>query len=138
MLTQLLIFIILYIIFNEIILTFRTFNNESENKELPQEKPKKNNINVNLFGKPIQHVQNDYIIWKFDKPLPWTQIIYKYGDDFPFNFFIKVTISSLNDYSTWKQIIPNLNFDAKTGNLIIPSKDAYTSSPVFKSISTPL
>jgi hypothetical protein len=29
----------------------------------------------------------------------------------------------LNDYETWKQIIPNLDFDSRSGELIIPSKD---------------
>ena len=29
----------------------------------------------------------------------------------------------LNDYQTWKQIIPNLDFNPQSGELIIPSKD---------------
>jgi hypothetical protein len=54
---------------------------------------------------------------------PWSRIEYHEDESFPYYFFIKVKIPSLNDYQAWKDIIPNLNFDPKTGELIIPSKD---------------
>lgn len=80
-------------------------------------------IDINLFGKPFQVVPNKHIIWVFNNPNPWTQIVYTYGHSFPFKFFIKVKIPTLNDYEAWKQIIPNLDFDSKTGELMIPTKD---------------
>jgi hypothetical protein len=29
----------------------------------------------------------------------------------------------LNDFENWKQVVPNIGFDPKTGEIIIPSKD---------------
>jgi hypothetical protein len=80
-------------------------------------------VPLDLFGKPYQVEPNKFIIWTFLQPKPWTQIIYSYGQEFPFRFFIKIKIPSLNDYQMWKQIIPNMDFDSKTGEIIIPSKD---------------
>ena len=80
-------------------------------------------IPLDLFGKPYQVEPNKFIIWTFLQQKPWTQIIYNYGQEFPFRFFIKIKIPSLNDYQMWKQIIPNMDFDSKTGEIIIPSKD---------------
>ena len=34
---------------------------------------------------------------------------------------------SLNDYSNWKKIIPNLDFNPTTGELIIPTEDEETA-----------
>ena len=65
----------------------------------------------------------DQKVWDFNVPNPWTKIVYNINDDYPYHFYIKLTIPSLNDYQTWKQIIPNLNFNSRTGELIIPSKD---------------
>ena len=132
MLHQLLIVVILYIIINQVILSF-----SEEKKIKPSEKPNSNNplidqsshsdvaevIPLDLFGKPFQVEPNKFILWTFLEPKPWTQIIYNYGHEYPFNFFLKIKIPSLNDYQTWKQIIPNLDFNSKTGELIIPSKD---------------
>ena len=80
-------------------------------------------VPLDLFGKPYQVEPNKFIIWTFLQPKPWTQITYSYGQEFPFRFFIKIKIPSLNDYQMWKQIIPNMDFDSKTGEIIIPSKD---------------
>ena len=60
---------------------------------------------------------------EFNKPNPWTKLVVKKGDDYPLHFYLKVKIPSLNDFQTWKQIVPNLNFDPNTGELIIPSQD---------------
>jgi hypothetical protein len=76
-----------------------------------------------LFGKPTEYEEGKYILWEFREPKPWTKIMYKNNENYPFIFFIKIKIPSLNDYQTWKQIIPNLDFDSKTGELIVPSKD---------------
>lgn len=62
-------------------------------------------------------------VWEFDKPNPWSRIILNEQDEYPYNFHIKLNIPSLNDYQVWKQIIPNLDFNPRSGELIIPSKE---------------
>jgi hypothetical protein len=62
-------------------------------------------------------------IYEFDRPYPWTKIIYIEEDEYPYLFHIKVIIPSLNDFERWKQIIPNINLNPITKELIIPSKD---------------
>lgn len=59
----------------------------------------------------------------FNDPKPWTKIVNVVMDEYPYHYYIKIKIPSLNDYNAWKQIIPNINFDPQTGELIIPSKD---------------
>ncbi len=59
----------------------------------------------------------------YDKPNPWSKIIIDQRQEYPYLFHIKVKIPSLNDFENWKQIIPNIGFDPRTGELIIPSKD---------------
>lgn len=80
-------------------------------------------VPINLFGEPSEVVPNKYIIWSFNQPIPWNQVIYIYDQDYPFRFYLKTHVPSLNDYQSWKQILPNLDFDSKTGELIIPSKN---------------
>lgn len=100
-----------------------------EKVEIPKEVSNKNasgiipKVPIDLFGKPYQYEANKFIIWVFLQPKPWTQIIYTYNEAFPFRFFLKVRVPGLNDYQAWKQIIPNLDFDSKTGEIIIPSRD---------------
>jgi hypothetical protein len=96
---------------------------QKKNKKSDKSLKKKQSVPLDLFGTPRDHKKNEYIVWVFYEPKPWSQIIYLYNQDFPFKFFIKVKIPSLNDYQAWKEVIPNLDFDAKTGELIIPSKD---------------
>lgn len=62
-------------------------------------------------------------VWEFDKPNPWTKVIYLEQDEYPYYFHIKLQIPSLNDYQVWKQIVPNLDFNPRSGELIIPSKE---------------
>lgn len=62
-------------------------------------------------------------IMVFDKPNPWTKIIIVPLEEYPYFFHIKAKIPSLNDFESWKKIIPNINFDPRAGELIIPSKD---------------
>jgi hypothetical protein len=144
MLLQFLVLIILYILINQIILSYKQEIDSKTAEPLPTNNIKINKINTNiintkdntnenttvteivpqnLFGKPDIVVPNEYILWRFIKPNPWTQIIYMYNQEFPLKFYFKVTIPSLNDYQAWKQVIPNLEFDAKIGELIISSKD---------------
>jgi len=108
---------------------------EEENKNKKSKKTSKNKNNektknniesvipLNLFGEPQEVVPNKYVIWSFNQPVPWSQIIYIYGQDYPFRFYLKTHVPSLNDYQSWKQILTNLDFDSKTGELIIPSRD---------------
>jgi hypothetical protein len=81
------------------------------------------NISENMFGRPVDMIEGKYILWEFQKPMPWTKIIYKYDEEYPFYFFIKMKIPSLNDYEIWKKIIANINFDPKSGEIIIPTTD---------------
>jgi hypothetical protein len=132
MLNHLLLIVILYLIITQMILSFSSDEKieiSTTKKELLKVHNKPNYSQVekvvplDLFGKPYQVEPNKFIIWTFLQPKPWTQIIYSYGQEFPFRFFIKIKIPSLNDYQMWKQIIPNMDFDSKTGEIIIPSKD---------------
>jgi hypothetical protein len=131
MLNHLLLIVILYLVINQMILAFSDDKVEisDDKKEVPSDVSKPNHSRVekvvplDLFGKPYQVEPGKFIVWTFVQEKPWTQVVYNYGQEFPFRFFIKVKIPSLNDYQTWKQIIPNLDFDSKTGEVIIPSKD---------------
>jgi hypothetical protein len=142
MIRQFLIILILYLLLNQVIQYYNyTIQNDSTNnsdsevevdneqKEEPEKKKHKSGksleppISVNLFGKPHDYKPNEYILWLFTQPTPWTQVLYTYKQEFPFKFFIKVKIPSLNDYESWKEVIPNIDFDARTGELIIPSKN---------------
>ncbi len=82
--------------------------------------------------KPREHFAQDSLdpntnsqpkVWEFDKPNPWTKVIYLEQDEYPYYFHIKINIPSLNDYQVWKQIVPNLDFNPRSGELIIPSKE---------------
>jgi len=66
---------------------------------------------------------SNYEVQEFDRPYPWTKIIHINGEEYPYIFHIKVVIPSLNDFERWKQIIPNIDFNPNTRELIIPSKD---------------
>jgi hypothetical protein len=59
----------------------------------------------------------------FDRPYPWTKIIYIENEEYPYYFHIRITIPSLNDFENWKDIIPNIGFNPTTKELIIPTKD---------------
>jgi hypothetical protein len=103
-------------------------SNNSNNKESYNEEENDNivireTVSPNMFGKPTDMIEGKYILWEFQRPSPWTKILYKYNEDYPFYFFIKMKIPSLNDYEIWKKIIANLNFDPKSGEVIIPTAD---------------
>jgi hypothetical protein len=66
---------------------------------------------------------NSQKVWEFDDPNPWTKIVFNSHDEYPYYFYIKLIIKSLNDYQTWKQIVPNIDFNPQSGELIIPCKD---------------
>jgi hypothetical protein len=89
------------------------------------------NTNVNPMldiADIVRHQNNKNIITNddtidFNSPNPWTKIIKNKDDEYPYHFYLKLNIPSLNDYTTWLQVIPNLGFDPQSGELIIPSKD---------------
>ena len=94
------------------------------------------NIDINMYGKPLEYEKNNFIVWDFVKPHPWTKIIYKYNEKYPFYFFIKVKIPSLNDYNNWKNIISNIDFDPKLGEIIIPAEDDETALSIINLMLT--
>jgi hypothetical protein len=62
---------------------------------------------------------------QFDKPNPWTRMVESPGH--PSQYYIKMNIPSLNDLQNWKKIIPTLDFDPSSGELIIPALDEGTA-----------
>ena len=102
-------------------------NNISIPKIIHPQKNKLNNngaTNLEEYGKPYDYKEGQYIVWEFNDPNPWTRIVYKYSEEYPYFFYIKVVIPSLNDYQNWKSIIPNLIFNPNSGELIIPTKES--------------
>ena len=85
------------------------------------------NIDPNMFGKPSEYEKNNIIVWTILDPNPWNKIIYNYNEKYPFKFYIKIKVPSLNDYTKWKNIISNLDFDPRTGEIIIPTDDEETA-----------
>ncbi len=73
---------------------------------------------------------------EYAKPNPWSKIIINKNDEYPYLFHIKIKIPSLNDFENWKQIIPNLSFDPRSGELIIPSKDEASALALANLICT--
>lgn len=71
----------------------------------------------------VGNKNNEPRVMTFDKPNPWTKIVIVPLEEYPYFFHIKARVPSLNDFENWKQIIPNINFDPRAGELIIPSKD---------------
>lgn len=59
----------------------------------------------------------------YNNPDPWTKLIIDKNNEYPYFYHIKITIPSLNDLMKWKEIIPNIEFNPNSGELIIPSKD---------------
>jgi hypothetical protein len=75
-------------------------------------------INRETFTDKIEGEMMEY-----QNPKPWSKIVYNPKDQYPYYFHIKLRIPSLNDYQAWKQVVPNIDFNPKSGELIIPSKD---------------
>lgn len=66
---------------------------------------------------------------------PWSKIIKTKDENYPYHFYLKINIPSLNDYTTWLQVIPNLGFDPQSGELIIPSKDEISALAIANLIA---
>lgn len=101
----------------------KTSRNEREETDNINPNSIQSIVPLDLYGEPREVVPNKFIIWSFAQPVPWSQIVYVYEQQYPFRFFIKLHVPSLNDYQAWKQIVPNLDFDSRSGELIIPSKN---------------
>jgi hypothetical protein len=111
---------------------YNNYNNE-ENKINDENEENEDNdennilIDINMYGKPSEYIKNKSIVWSILDPHPWSKIIYKYNEKYPFYFYIKIKIPSLNDYNNWKNIISNLDFDPISGEMIIPTEDEETA-----------
>ena len=111
------------------------------NKELPkqpitndepiqiqtQEKPifneatriiKEKNNTDNIYTKEVDSQLNEVQAQK-----PWSRVLYNENNEYSYYFYIKLKIPSLNDYEKWKEIIPNIDFNPNTREIVIPSKD---------------
>lgn len=80
------------------------------------------------LGKPDKILPEGYL-FIIDNPNPWNAIIYNENKEENYLFILKVrninsyTSNYQNNLKNWKSIIPNINFDLKTGELIIPASD---------------
>jgi hypothetical protein len=77
-----------------------------------------NNVNYfdNLINQPPE-------IKELPPAFPWSKIISDSSKEYSLHFHSKIEIPSLNAFESWKTIIPNLEFNPTTKELIIPSKD---------------
>jgi hypothetical protein len=99
-------------------------NQQLNNEQLNNQQLNNQQLNnEQLNNEQLNKKDTEYKILEFDKPNPWTKIIFDKSQEYYYNFYIKIKIPSLNDYQAWKKIIPNIDFLPKTGELIIPSKD---------------
>lgn len=140
---KILTFIIVFIVFYEIYLLSaksnvkhkkttpsnnKTFNIELNEENEPDEPDEETDtVDPMMFGTPTEHEKNKIIVWSLLDPKPWTKVIYKYHEKYPFYFYIKIKIPSLNDYDNWKKIIPNLDFDPRIGEIIIQCDNEETA-----------
>lgn len=76
-----------------------------------------------ISNQPHVERMSNNTVQEFERPLPWTKIIYIEENEFPYYYHFMPVIPSLNDFENWKQIIPNIDFNPNSRELIIPSKD---------------
>jgi hypothetical protein len=94
---------------------------QMQEQQMQQQQMQEQQIQEHAHSDIEQTTENK--IYEFDRPYPWTKIIYIEEYEFPYQFHIKINIPSLNDFERWKHIIPNINLNPNTRELIIPSKD---------------
>ena len=99
---------------------------EKFDSKIPVAKVEKN---IPLYDMPQQKE------WDFDNPNPWSKVVYNMQDEFPYKFYIKLRIPSLKDYQDWQQIIPNIDLNPNTKEVIIPSKDEASALAVANLMS---
>ena len=136
MLKLLFICIIIFVIGKEIYNNPKTSEQPENKLELTEStliEPAPLNANKNVSFSPPVNKQDS--VTDFDVPKPWSKVVYNPNNDYPYNYYIKLRIPSLNDYEAWKNIIPNLNFDPRSGELIIPSKDEASALALANLIS---
>ena len=99
---------------------------ESDDEKYIDKDGVENNSEILSYGKPHTIKQDEkgpYYLWKFDQPEPWSQITYRPSDEFVYSFWLKIQVPSLEHYRKWKSVIPNLEFNSKTSEIIIPAND---------------
>jgi len=79
---------------------------------------KEKNNSDNIYTKEVDTQLNEVQAQK-----PWSRVLYNENNEYPYYFYIKLKIPSLNDYEKWKEIIPNIDFNPNTREIVIPSKD---------------
>ena len=80
------------------------------------------------LGKPDKILSEGYL-FIINNPNPWNDKIYNENKEENYLFVLKV--NNINSYTSdyqnnlrnWKSIIPEINFNLKTGELIIPAND---------------
>lgn len=72
---------------------------------------------------------------KLEKDTVWSKVVVDNKSEYPYLFFLKINIPSLNDFQNWKKIAPMLDFDPNTGELIIPAKDEGTALAIANLIT---
>lgn len=107
-------------------------NNEEEIDEVKEDKKfvdndgVDNNTGLLTYGKPHTIKQDEkgpYYLWKFDEPEPWTKITYRPSDEYVYSFSLKIQVPSLDHYRKWKSVIPNLEFNSQTSEIVIYAND---------------
>jgi hypothetical protein len=88
-----------------------------------QERPQQHQMQERQQHENKQVQRDEPKVWEFDTPNPWSRVVKIEGDEYPYRFFLKIRIPSLNDFQSWKQIVPNIEFDPRGGEIIIPSQD---------------
>jgi hypothetical protein len=81
-----------------------------------------------IFNEPTRIIKeknnSDNIFTKeVETQKPWSRVLYNENNEYSYYFYIKLKIPSLNDYEKWKEIIPNIDFNPNTREIVIPSKD---------------
>lgn len=69
-----------------------------------------------------QDLGNGKKLWSFSSPNPWVSISLDPREEYPWGFYLRTKVPSLNSFEAWKNIIPNISL-TKNGLIIIPSKD---------------
>ncbi len=101
------------------IIVFILLNQYLDNTNIPRKQVSfSNNVNYfeNFINKPPE-------IKELPPTFPWSKIISDESKEYSLLFHSKIVIPSLNAFESWKNIIPNLEFNPTTKELIIPSKD---------------
>jgi hypothetical protein len=118
------ILIILYIIINQLSESIQPSNNSIKQPIKQAATPAMQKILPSKSPEMFRNMNNKINdIEEFDKPNPWTKILFNDKNEYQYLYHIKIPIPTLNDLQAWQQLLPNLDFDPASGELIIPSKD---------------